>query len=145
MLNGVQLGADIAQYAIPISAGLVALSEGDQEEVVYLILLAIVQKVELVILKYCFPKERPNGKNMKSFPSGHSAAVFLAVGFLSSKYGVTPLTIMTIFAATVVAYSRNATKDHWPVDVLAGSLLGLLNGTLAGTRCFQILDRMDLS
>jgi membrane-associated phospholipid phosphatase len=61
-----------------------------------------------------------------SFPSGHTATAFmlttlLALYFPGAKPGLFFLTI-----AILTGYSRIYLSEHFPVDVLAGSLAGLL-------------------
>ncbi len=64
-----------------------------------------------------------------SFPSGHSCASFAASTVLlavSKEWGFPALAL-----AVLIAFSRIFLFVHWPTDVLAGSLLGVLCGILA--------------
>lgn len=63
-----------------------------------------------------------------SFPSGHAAAFFalaLAVYFFSKKWGV-----WFFAAATLMGIARVFVGVHWPIDILAGALIGLGSGFL---------------
>ena len=63
-----------------------------------------------------------------SFPSGHSAAAFAGAWLLNKKYpGWSPLTYA---AAGMVAFSRIYLGDHYPGDVVTGSLSGVLFAVL---------------
>lgn len=65
-----------------------------------------------------------------SFPSGHTAAAFAAAAALyccSSKLWK-PVTVL----AVLMAFSRLYLYVHYPTDVLAGGLIGILCGVLAG-------------
>lgn len=65
-----------------------------------------------------------------SFPSGHSASAF---AFAQGVASVAPGTAIPLhLAATAVAYSRVHTGVHYPGDVVAGSLIGILTGGLVG-------------
>lgn len=64
-----------------------------------------------------------------SFPSGHTAAmVALAVAWAGEANGLGAL--MACLAATV-AFSRVYLGAHYPLDVMAGSVLGLVTGAVA--------------
>jgi undecaprenyl-diphosphatase len=59
-----------------------------------------------------------------SFPSGHSAAAF---AFATGVAHVSHLAAVPLYGlGTLVAYSRVHTGVHYPGDVIAGSLLGVV-------------------
>ena len=68
--------------------------------------------------------KRPKGF---SFPSGHSAAAFCAVGVL---YGakIKRLLWPSFILACLIAFSRLYLYVHFPTDVLAGALCGFFIG-----------------
>jgi undecaprenyl-diphosphatase len=69
-----------------------------------------------------------------SFPSGHSATSFACATVLSAF--APRLRLPLYLLATLIALSRLYNGDHFPLDVLAGSLLGVLTALLllAGAR-----------
>jgi undecaprenyl-diphosphatase len=59
-----------------------------------------------------------------SFPSGHSATSFACATVLAAA---APRLRVPLYAlATLIALSRLYNGDHFPLDVLAGSILGIL-------------------
>ncbi|MCF0134166.1 MAG: phosphatase PAP2 family protein [Blautia sp.] len=64
-----------------------------------------------------------------SFPSGHTCASFAAMSAI--LFSKNRLWIPAAVIAVVVAFSRLYLYVHYPSDVLAGALLGMLCGWLA--------------
>lgn len=64
-----------------------------------------------------------------AFPSDHLAACGLAFAYLwpRSKYSASAVLLL----AGLIAYARVAAHLHWPLDVVAGFLLGALAAALA--------------
>jgi len=72
-----------------------------------------------------------------SFPSGHTCAAFsvaMAVGSLSvGPAGA--LTVIAIVVATGIGFSRVYLGAHFPMDVLAGGIIGSALGLCARLLC----------
>lgn len=87
------------------------------------------------LLKYWFSRPRPfeamsgvcvlAGADTASFPSGHSAVIFMAAALLSNSLGKR-FVFYTI--ACLVAFSRIYLGVHYLSDVIAGSVIGALAG-----------------
>lgn len=59
-----------------------------------------------------------------SFPSGHTSSSFASALIISTEY---PAFLVPVFAlALLIAFSRLYLKVHYPSDVLAGAVLGVL-------------------
>ena len=63
-----------------------------------------------------------------SFPSGHTASAFLMMTLLSSTFPA--LQISTFCWASLVGVARVSLGVHYPTDVLAGALLGILTAQI---------------
>lgn len=66
-----------------------------------------------------------------SFPSGHTATIFLAAAMFASYANGALVRGLVIASAIAVGLSRIVVGVHWPVDVLAGAAGGWLCAMLA--------------
>lgn len=82
-------------------------------------------------LKYLVNRQRPDGPCSRwdsSFPSGHTTFSFTQAFITAHHYPKFKIPVFTY--ATVVGISRIYLKKHYPSDVIAGALLGILTGYL---------------
>lgn len=77
-------------------------------------------------VKYPVNRTRPNG-DPRSFPSGHSSAVFATAIVLQDHYGW-KLGVPAFGAAIYTAASRITNNKHWASDVTFGAFLGMASG-----------------
>jgi PAP2 superfamily len=90
--------------------------------------IASVQLIALG-LKSTFPERRPDGSDLKSFPSGHTAQSFAAAATLFNREG-SGVGIPAFAVASLVGFARvKADKHHW-YDVVAGAAIGAGSGFL---------------
>lgn len=78
-------------------------------------------------LKFSVGRERPDGSNNQSFPSGHAAATFAAATVLERHLGWKNAALAYVVAA-YVASSRLHDNVHYASDVVFGSAIGVLSG-----------------
>jgi len=75
-------------------------------------------------LKFTVQRERPDGSNSVSFPSGHSASAFATATVLQRHYGWkvgVPATVLAAYVAT----ARVHDNKHYLSDVVFGAALGI--------------------
>jgi hypothetical protein len=82
----------------------------------------IVTQVYTWALKLVVQRERPDGSNHHSFPSGHAANAFTVASVFATHYK--KLAVPAYAFGTFVAVSRMAAQKHFFSDVVAGSGLG---------------------
>lgn len=84
-------------------------------------------------LKHLVKEERPDGSNILSFPSGHTAIAFASAQFMFHEYRDTNFLLSISgysFAVFTGAY-RMFNDKHWFGDVVAGAGFGILSTELA--------------
>jgi membrane-associated phospholipid phosphatase len=81
------------------------------------------------LLKIATNRERPDGSNRNSFPSGHSGTSFAAATVLDRTYGL-KVGLPAYGLATFVAASRVVGNRHFFSDVVAGAVIGRFFGRI---------------
>jgi membrane-associated phospholipid phosphatase len=119
----VQTGAAFATYMIGRTTGnpKVASLGGD---------LVRAQQLSQTIVqatKFVVGRERPDGSNSHSFPSGHSASAFTTATVLQRHLGW-KVGVPAYAFAGFVATSRMANSKHYLSDVLLGAGVGIAAG-----------------
>jgi hypothetical protein len=95
---------------------------------------ALNSLVTVEALKYSLGRERPfqgNGSGPffqrgTSFPSEHAAAAWSIAGVFAHEYQGTLPKLFAYGMASAVSFSRVRARQHFPSDVLVGSVLGFL-------------------
>jgi membrane-associated phospholipid phosphatase len=84
----------------------------------------ILSQAYVQAIKYTVRRERPDGSNTQSFPSGHSASAFATAGVLQRHYGW-KVGVPATVAAAYVATARVHDNKHYLSDVIFGSAMGV--------------------
>jgi membrane-associated phospholipid phosphatase len=79
------------------------------------------------VLKVAVGRERPNGADNRSFPSGHAANAFAMAAVADRHYGW-KVGLPAYGLAAVVGASRVRVDAHYLSDVVAGSTIGFIVG-----------------
>ena len=84
-------------------------------------------------IKLLFSRQRPEGlgsglrsriMDSYSFPSGHATTSFGLAWVVSQSYPILPVQIAIYAVAGMISISRIYVREHYPLDVLAGAILG---------------------
>ena len=83
---------------------------------------AVVQSMKRII-----GRERPDGSDFRSFPSGHTSTAFVAAEFLNQEFGREHpwISVAGYATAGLTGYLRLYNDQHWLGDVLAGAAIGM--------------------
>lgn len=71
---------------------------------------------------------RPDGSDLLSFPSGHTATAFTAAGVFRKEFGFRRpwVGVAGYLPAVITGLSRQLNNRHWLSDVLAGAVIGTI-------------------
>ena len=78
-------------------------------------------------LKYATHRERPDGSNHQSFPSGHASITFATATVIERHLGWRS-SALAYTVASYVAASRLHDNRHWLSDVVFGAAVGAIGG-----------------
>jgi hypothetical protein len=84
----------------------------------------ILSQAYVQVLKYTVRRERPDGSNTQSFPSGHSASAFATAAVLQRHYGW-KIGVPATLVAGYVATARVHDNKHYLSDVIFGGAMGI--------------------
>jgi membrane-associated phospholipid phosphatase len=84
----------------------------------------IVSQVMVQALKFTVQRERPDGSNSQSFPSGHASSAFATAGVLNRHYGW-KVGAPAYALGSYVALARMSWNRHHATDVVMGAGFGI--------------------
>jgi membrane-associated phospholipid phosphatase len=87
----------------------------------------VVNGAFTTVLKLGVGRERPNGEDDKSFPSGHTSNAFAVAAVAERHYGW-KVGVPAYTVAALVGVSRLQRNKHYLSDVVAGATLGYVVG-----------------
>jgi len=88
---------------------------------------AIVNFAYSEVIKVTVGRERPNGQDNKSFPSGHTSNAFALAAVAQEHYGW-KIGVPSYLLAGLMGASRVNQDKHWLSDVVAGAAVGTIVG-----------------
>lgn len=117
---------DALAVGLPLLAAGLSLNEGDTGGFWQLARSEALTLGSILVLKEVVHSTRPNGKDDKSFPSGHAGIAFAAAHHIQMKQGTT-WGLPAYAMAGLVAWSRVDAREHRWRDVIAGGAIGVLS------------------
>ena len=121
----------LGQFAFQVSAGFatfgVAKSIGNQKAALVgrdIVRSQLVSQTFVQAIKYTVRRERPDGSNNKSFPSGHAASAFATATVLQRHYGW-KIGVPAYALGGYVSLARMAWNRHHATDVVMGAGFGI--------------------
>lgn len=116
--------SNVLAIGLPAAAALLSVANDDAVGLWQLTKSEVFTVLTTELLKNSFHETRPNGRDDKSFPSGHTAVAFAAAQYMQMRggweYGLPAYAL-----ASAVAYSRVEANEHYWKDVAAGAALGI--------------------
>ncbi len=82
-------------------------------------------------------------KTSDSFPSSHAANMFAQAALFSLLYRRRRACITAFVFASVIAFSRIYVGVHYPLDVAAGAVLGMIVGTAVYSAHYFAIKKWD--
>lgn len=113
---------DAMSIALPVVVGGIAATAGDGQGVYQFATVMRLSVMTTETLKPLIARERPDGSDHKSMPSGHSTRAFAAAAFIHHRYGKLASLPAYALAWTVGASRVDAGAHHWS-DVIAAAVL----------------------
>ena len=117
---------DVLQLGLPATAILSTYYMEDSDGFKSFIKSYAITVSATSILKVISHKERPDGSDYMSFPSGHTSSAFSGSSFIHFRYGLryaAPLYLLAAFTG----YSRIESNKHYLEDVIAGASLAIFS------------------
>jgi hypothetical protein len=121
--TAVQVGASLAVYAVGRAEHRHKASHFGMD----LLRAQLVTSVLTTGLKYAVQRERPDGSNSHSFPSGHASITFATATVIERHLGWRS-SALAYTVASYVAASRLHDNRHYLSDVVAGAAVGAIGG-----------------
>jgi len=122
----IRTAGDIGQIATPLYGLYLTHQNSDTKGRSQFCKSSLATMLTTHFLKKTIDKNRPDGTNNNSFPSGHTSAAFSGATFIHMRYGL-KIAWPTYLLASFVGYSRIYAKKHYFEDVLAGAILAGIN------------------
>ncbi|MBE7173022.1 MAG: phosphatase PAP2 family protein [Williamsia sp.] len=129
--NYLQWAPAVAVYGLNL-AGIKGKHNFKERTIIYGI-STILMSSTIFEVKRVSKERRPDGSDLYSFPSGHTANAFATAEFMRQEYKDVSVWygIGGYAAATLTGYLRMYNNKHWLSDVMAGAGIGIISTNAA--------------
>ncbi len=122
--EAVHTTGDVILFVLPAATLATTIIKKDKKGTWQFTKAFLFNEIVTLGLKYTIKKERPEGSNNLSFPSGHTSTTFQSAAFIHQRYGF-KYSIPAYVLAGFTTYSRIDADKHDGWDVLAGAIVGV--------------------
>ncbi len=140
--KAIETTGDVLLFVLPVSTLATTFIIGDKKGSWQFTKAFLLNEAITFGLKFTIQKERPDGSNEYSFPSGHTSTTFQSASFIHRRYGF-KYSIPAYVLAGFTAYSRIESDKHDGWDVLAGAVIGVGSSLIFTTPYQQ--EHMELT
>lgn len=116
----------VIRVALPAAAAALSVYHDDTEGIRQLAFSTALSVGSTEVLKRGVRARRPDGRERDSFPSGHAAVTFTAAAYVHERYSL-KWALPFYGLATMTAYKRVHSRNHFTRDVIAGAAVGVLS------------------
>lgn len=130
--DDIETAGDVLQYGVPAIALGTSVLLRDWQGTRQLLGTAVAAEAWVWTLKWTVDEKRPSGGG-HGFPSGHSATAAFGAAYVHQRYGL--LYALPLYGATgFVGWSRYHARAHRPLDIVAGTAIGIGTAMVITTR-----------
>jgi membrane-associated phospholipid phosphatase len=119
---------DAMRIGLPLAAAALSLAKDDTEGLQQLAMSTVLSAGSTALLKRAVHSRRPDG-SAHGFPSGHVAMAFTAAAYVHQRYSL-EWALPMYGLATLTAYQRVHTHNHFAKDVVGGAAVGIASALL---------------
>lgn len=118
---------------IGLSIANVPSKHGVKDKAALYLLSSLFNAIMVYPVKHILGRQRPDGSDFRSFPSGHTSNAFVGAQYFWMEYGDTNVLLGSTgyMTATLTGYLRIYNDKHWLSDVLCGAGIGMISTRLA--------------
>ncbi|MDA0311123.1 MAG: phosphatase PAP2 family protein [Gemmatimonadetes bacterium] len=131
--GGTEHAGDVIMMALPVLAVGTTLALEDHRGSRQFLIGFVANASVTAGLKILISKDRPDGSDDDSFPSGHTSIAFQSASFIHLRYGLR-YGAPAYAAAALVGHSRVHSRRHFVEDVVVGAMIGTVSSLLSTAR-----------